>query len=71
MNATQQKEVVALVTWLQTFPEFVFSDDPIAAPAHRHRRPQANKLIADDQTHVAVETLVTELDTWTVVRYVA
>lgn len=22
MNAAQQKEVVALVTWLQTFPEF-------------------------------------------------
>jgi hypothetical protein len=56
MNAVQQKEVVALVTWLQTFPEFVFSD---------HRQA---KLIADGQTHVAVEALVTELDTWTVVR---
>jgi hypothetical protein len=58
MNSVQQKEVVALVTWLQTFPEFVFSD---------HRQA---KLIADGQTHVAVEALVAELDTWTVVRYV-
>lgn len=52
MNAVQQKEVVALVTWLQTFPKF------------------GACLIADGQTHVAVEALVTELDTWTVVRYV-
>ena len=58
MNAVQQKEVVALVTWLQTFPEFVFSD------------PFQAKLIADGQTHVAVEALVAELDSWTVVRYV-
>jgi hypothetical protein len=57
MNATQQKEVVALVTWLQTFPEFAFSGSAV-------------KLIADGQTHVAVESLVTELDSWIVVRYV-
>jgi hypothetical protein len=55
MNAVQQKEVVALVTWLQTFPEFSSN---------------CAKLIADGQTHVAVESLVSELDRFTIVRYV-
>jgi hypothetical protein len=73
MNAVQQKEVVALVTWLQTFPEFVVCADN--SDPHQHQHPQqakakAIKLIADGQTHVAVEALVAELDTWSVVRYV-
>jgi hypothetical protein len=55
MNSTQQKEVVALVTWLQTFPEFGVN---------------GVSLIPEGTTHVAVEALVKELDTIAVVRYV-